>query len=185
MFEQTKIKVSTIETIDFNDIIEISNHCFGESFITTNKLNETFISEGVFLKIAYNQLTIGFCMVKNIPNTELEALYGTNSKLDHIFLFQTIAIHPKCQRKGFGTKLIQKVIQEIKSKFIKSALYYPSWDEPKSQAFCKTVLKNGFKEYKTYKNFWFDDSLANNYTCIICGEPPCTCSMKLFCWEIN
>ena len=181
----TRASISKIQLNDFNSISRISDACFGLNYITTELLSSMLAEPGIFNKIELENNLIGFCLVQitsgKVKDFEFEI--PEIVKEEEIAIVKTIAIHPNYQRKGFGTQLLKQVVQQINSQPTISSVYYPSWIESESDGFSKTVKNEGFKEIKLYQNFWLNDSLKHNYTCIRCGNPPCKCSMQLYRME--
>jgi len=173
--------ISPIETSDFKSITIISDLCFGANYLTISKLKKLLKKNGAFNKIEINNKIIGFCLAQIMqPNEKNLDFEVADSQTDKIAVIKTMAIHPNFQRKGFGTLMLKHAVKQIHSITNLSSIYYASWIESKSEGFCKSVKDEGFSEFKLYKNFWLNDSLQNNYTCIVCGNPPCNCSMRLY-----
>lgn len=177
-----KALISIIQPKDFDSITSISNACFGLNYITTKLLSNMLSEPGIYNKIVLENKLIGFCLAQilNTETKDLEFEIPDLQQEEKIAVIKTIAIHPNYQRKGFGTQLLKQVVHQINGVAEVYSIYYPSWIESESDGFSKSVKNEGFKEFKLYQNFWLNDSLKHNYTCIRCGNPPCKCSMKLY-----
>jgi len=173
--------ISEIEIRDFNAIKDISDHVFGSNYITLNQLNSILAIKNIQFKITLNSKLIGFCLTSMQDAKDIAEIFpGIITLSENIALIKTIAIHPEYQRKNFGSLLLKKVIKSIKQQNVSSEIYYPSWVEPKSEAFTKLLKNEGFIEYKTFLKYWHQISMISNFGCVKCGNPPCSCSMKLF-----
>ncbi len=173
--------ISDIQIRDLNAIKSISDSCFGSDYITLNQLNKNSLKKGIYSKTTINNNPIGFCLayIENYSNSEHD-FHIEKSANKKYAIIKTLAVTPQFQRKGYGIKLLQSVINKLNDQKNISDIYFQSWVESKSEGFTKLLKQEGFKEVKIYKKYWYLDSLQQNYRCIKCGNPPCKCSMRLF-----
>ncbi len=176
-----KTIISTIQIRDFNQVKDISDRCFGVNYLSINQLNKLISIEGFYLKLSVNSIVVGFCLAQKISIQQIKSdFYISETGPEKFGIIRTIAIVPEYQRKGMGSALLKKMVHkmEITGKF--SNIYYPSWVESHSAGFTKIIKREGFVEVGIYKNYWSNDSIAQNFKCIKCGNPPCNCSMQLY-----
>ncbi len=132
--------------------IEIIDKAFGENYSST-------YFDGEVLKA-------NFKMIQNENALLIYSLVG-----DKYYLNLIVANE---KGKGHGTKLLN-VFRDV----IASDFYLETWQYEGNKALISWIEKNGGEIVKVVENFWLADSIAENYSCSICGHP-CRCTMILY-----
>lgn len=163
-----------------SDIIQIATLCFGNKYITEDNLIEFEKSEFQSFIIKDNEKTVGFCLLRiNSKKTIQPAFKSYLPNKNKIGIIQTIAIIPEYQKQGFGSTLLKHCVVYLQKQKVDEILY-PAWKENNKDYFLNKLKAIGFSHIKTFQHFWKRESLTENYSCIKCGLPPCTCSLKLY-----
>jgi len=163
-----------------NIIIHIANRCFGNSFITEDSLEAFTKSDCQSFIIKSKDEIIGFCLLKIESRNSIQPEFKPYIPNKHkIGIIQTIAVLPEYQQQGFGSFLLKHCLNHLLHQKCDDILY-PAWIENNKDYFLNKLKSIGFAPIKTFHHFWKRDSLKENYSCIKCGEPPCSCSLKLY-----
>ncbi len=131
---------------------EIIDGYFGENYSST-------YFHGDILKSNY----------KSIQNENALLIY---SSIDDKYYLNLIVAREK--GKGHGTKLLDLFKDVVGADF-----YVETWLYEGNTGLIQWIEKNGGEVIKVVENFWLADSIAENYSCSICGHP-CKCTMILY-----
>lgn len=182
--QQTKSVISNLHSVDLSHVKRISDHCFGNNYLTVNTLNKILKHEGVFLKIELHSRVVGFCLAVMVESLTDEKWFSTTefkAMSDFPYgIIKTIAIDPKYQGNGLGSQLLESAVLKLEAKYQMENMFYPAWMISNQIRLKSKLLHLGFKFSKELKQYWFTESINQNYTCAHCGKPPCTCSLGLF-----
>lgn len=131
---------------------EIIDEAFGENYSST-------YFDGEVLKANF----------KMIQNDNALLIYSSVQNKYYLNL-----IVSKEKGKGHGTNLLN-VFRDI----IGVDFYLETWFYEGNKALISWIEKNGGEVVKVVENFWLEDSIAEKYSCSICGHP-CRCTMILY-----
>ncbi|HLY32873.1 MAG TPA: GNAT family N-acetyltransferase [Ktedonobacterales bacterium] len=93
-------------------------------------------------------------------------------------LIKSIAVSPAHQGRGVATQLIAHGMKELANQGAEH-LYSLAWVSGQSGChLCGVLTALGFREIREIERFWYQDSLANGYTCLVCGHP-CECAVRV------
>lgn len=178
---QSKVNIRLADQKDIEQIVAISNICFGDQYLTKQHISKQFEWYKYNYVAVIDANVVGFCFAQILSANDIYKIYGfSQNEKQNIALIKTIAVHPEYQRNKIASKLLNVIYCELQQNESKHKLLYPCWNEPVSTAFCNSLSHLGFKKLKQIDNFWYVDSLNNNYNCIKCGSPPCKCSLLLY-----
>jgi len=96
-----------------------------------------------------------------------------------IGVIKTIAIDDEYQGLGIGTELCYVAIQDLIMDNV-DIIICIAWKTNKGINISGILKKFEFNEAFTVNNYWYEDSIRENFFCPICGEPPCTCEAVVF-----
>lgn len=167
-----------------NDLVRISNLCFGDGFMQPNYFNTRINSTANDIVMQFDVQIAGFCLSSAIDNETLRTYpiqQPINSNRGAII--KTIAIAPEFQNNGLGSKLIEHLLKFYSGKNFNS-IYYPAWLENDKLFFYQKLKSIGFSTIETIPNFWEAASYKEHFICKRCGKPPCKCTMELLKLEI-
>lgn len=176
---QDNIKLREANTGDIDQIISISNRCFGAEYLTNEYISNQLSASKYNHVAILNNKVVAFCLAHQISALKMQELYGIAKESNlKIAIISCIAVHPDFQRQKLASKLLYKVFNELQLKLKPSEIIYPCWDEPVSKAFCKSLNILGFEKIIEIQNFWYYESLTKSFECIKCGNP-CKCTLIL------
>jgi len=106
---------------------------------------------------------------KSIQNENALLIY---SSIDDKFYLNLIVAKEK--GKGHGAKMLDMFKEILAADF-----YAETWLYEGNKGLIKWLKNNGGEVIKVVDDFWLADSIAENYSCSICGHP-CKCTMILY-----
>jgi GNAT superfamily N-acetyltransferase len=179
-----------IEFIQFHpdridEINYISQISFGEGFHNNTLLikpsNEIHAS-----LIQYKAQIIGYAIgikIYSIFPTASITKYQ-NVIIDYdchlpVYLIKEVAVLPNFQKKGLGSALLENQMQEAISNRCRSVFYF-LWKEGGNAYFKNKLTGTGFELKEELANFWYKESLEQQYSCPVCGTPPCKCHALVY-----
>lgn len=166
----------------YNSILTISEECFGLGYISLSKLK----ANGTFTWVCYaennNAKIVGFVSVRvaNIEDGTDILPIGYQSTL----ILQTLALYPEYRNLGYGTNMLESICKWAKSSKYQQLLYY-AWVESYHSYFEKKIAKVGFTLLKTIKEYWLVQSINQNFECLVCGAPPCHCTINIYLKKVG
>ena len=176
--------ISSLHIGDLTQVKRISDNCFGDNYLTINILNKIIDHQGVFTKIELGGEIVGFCLAVTIDSLVDSKWFSTEEYkqfTDFPFgVIKTIAIDPAYQNHGLGSKLLESTVLKIEAKYELENLFFPAWLVKNKSRLKGKLIKLGFRFTKELEQYWFNESINQNYQCSNCGNPPCTCNLRLF-----
>ncbi len=172
---------------DEDEILLISDNEFGKNFIDNNYLKK-FLNSGNakgIVALVENEV-IGFSffqwlLPEEIPNYILASNVWLKKKFKGIPLLgyrNLMAVKAEFQNRGVGKKLVEVSTNELKKRT--NVISSVVWKNNNSVPIEKLLTSQGFLPVKYCRNYWKEDSKRRNYSCIVCGIPPCTCSAEIY-----
>lgn len=164
-------------------IMRIAEKQLGDTYINEQELSENEVS--LYAK-AGNEV-LGFCIGKVIETNQFLKQHKTiaerNNKVlnstTKIGVLSSIAVNEKSKGRGVGTQLMNATLAAFESLGIKIVVM-TGWKSSKGIHIGGLAKIAKFDELFEVPNYWYDDSIKNNYKCPECGNPPCKCSAVLF-----
>lgn len=177
-----------IKTTDFSRIIHIADKQLGKDYVTTELLNQSLTKQECFCLVVEDNKTkkpIGFSFCLNINYEDAKALCKCTDKdlkelvfCDKIGYIKTVVIDKKYEGYGIGSNLVKECIEIMKkdgcTSFISTA-----WKHCGIINIANVLTKNGFIKTFEIPNYWYEDSIAEGYSCPQCGNP-CHCSCVIY-----
>jgi N-acetylglutamate synthase-like GNAT family acetyltransferase len=165
----------------FEEVLAISEVCFGQNYLTQEQLENYSGATNLSVVYRLNGKLIGFCLNEIYLKSNRKTAFSKSIKQTDFpaGIIKTIAITPKLQQKGYGSKLLDLSVSKLAKQSIKS-IYYPAWNETECDRFFLKLKKIEFNEITVIPDYWSRESVKNNYYCARCGAPPCHCSLSLF-----
>jgi len=100
-------------------------------------------------------------------------LHGGNTGL-----IKSIAVSQAHHGRGIATQLIAVGINEL-ARHGAERFYSLAWESRQSGChLCGVLASLGFREVRRIERFWYRDSLATGYACLMCGNP-CECAVRV------
>lgn len=170
-----------------NQVIDISNKTLGDQYLTESSLQNYINSPTNFgFVMVQNEIVLGFTSIVILTPQEFKQtvlkdndwFYFTTKEYSKIAWRKQLVVNPYYMNKGIGSKLYQLSSKAIEQK--SNAQICTAWKNDNNSAMINLLVKSNFKHIKTIKNYWNNDSIKNNYNCLICGKPPCKCSVDIY-----
>jgi ribosomal protein S18 acetylase RimI-like enzyme len=188
LVKRLDIKIRKAVRADTMTIVNLLDQELGEGWLTVEDIHKA-IDEDLLYVAAHNKKIAGFTLLRMLKTGDLEVElkghpYKIPRDLQHadssetIGFIEAIATDPAYQRRGIGTKLVEKsicVLQKNGAEIITAM----GW-KTKDVHIGPTLLAQGFKERVEFENFWLEESKKEPYDCPECGAPPCYCGAVLF-----
>jgi hypothetical protein len=167
-------------------VLDIANITLGENYLTRVSLNQFLNSKSHFAFVSIeDKKVLGFVssiiltpiQLKNIVLKENDWFYELAKNHSKIAFRKHTIVNPIFLNIGVGTKLVKfsnNIIDSLCDLQISTV-----WKKNDENIMSKLLLKNEFKFIKSIPNYWEKNSLNNNYSCPICGIPPCICAASV------
>lgn len=179
------IKISQLDKSHIDSLFEIADTQLGKGFIERKRL----LSPYSFTNIALegNEL-IGFSCGEIQKSRDLiisngmfpDSIKKLLLKYETIGITKSLAIRNDKQNRGIGTSLFAQRIKNF-SRMGAGAIIMPGWQYPDGTTTIDGIARRfGFRKLETVKNYYYHDSIKRQYTCPVCGEPPCKCSAVIY-----
>ena len=154
----------------------IVNVTLGEGYIDVAKIKSSGYQKYQIYIIQKQHQILGIAWVKWLSRENIIA--KSRNKLSFANLtphIDVIAIHPKFQKKGIGKQLFNLITQN--QNHSKTLCF--AWDNHGKVHLHNLLSKHHFKAIIGFKNYYLKDSLAQGFSCSVCGFP-CTCGIKIY-----
>jgi ribosomal protein S18 acetylase RimI-like enzyme len=176
--ENMEIEIQNINRKHFYEIINLSDHVFGEGYIKEELLELYIKSEIKFGYVAiYNSKFSGFILNQITLENLNKNLNFELSEQDKIGVIKSIAIKDQFQKKGIARKLIEKSLKAF-GETIKKIICI-AWDNPDNHLI-NLLNKFNFTYCQTIPEYWKNESLISKFKCKKCGKPPCSCTAQIW-----
>jgi ribosomal protein S18 acetylase RimI-like enzyme len=171
---------------EMDQIINISDHCFGKGYYTRNQLKGLGKSaHKIWIAGSSPDRVMGFAICSILSDIELAKKLGPDRiqpilKGQKAGVLQTVAIGHEYRGMGIGRSLAVRVLEYIEGQGVPdvfSFLWYNKQNPPNAMGLMKALF---FEEFGEIEAFWYQDSLVRQYHCLTCGPPPCRCSARVF-----
>ncbi|MCB9359725.1 MAG: GNAT family N-acetyltransferase [Flavobacteriales bacterium] len=177
------MKIQQGNKSQINQLLLIANTAFGENFITKTELESYINHPNKYLFVAFtNDKIAGFITAEVCNKAELLSNLLQQINLPHqtitVGWIKQVVVTPNNFRKGIANKLLEVVTITLKT--VCDTLFCISWKKGVVTPMSKLLEKNQFKLLQIAPNYWNNDSLLQQYSCNICGNPPCKCSAEFF-----
>ncbi len=181
--EQTINIISPLTDNDINEIIVITDNLFGSNYLTKQELQNYINNVNKIGIVAKNDSEIiGFQLLQiDTPDNILKTILREKdwfrkqfSKHQLIGVLKTLAVKEKYHNQGIGTLLTKKSLDIFKKKA--DLIISVCWDKNRNNSISKILEKFNIALVHEIKEYWKNDSIKNNYSCKICGSPPCRCN---------
>lgn len=178
------IKILPMQKSMLQEVSQIAAMTLGSSFV-----DENIFKNDINLCAVIDTKVVGYITSKFINKEYLKKILK-NKKLDlleaskSIAYIDSIAIHDEYSNKGIGTKLFKSTILKLIENNIEFAIM-AGWKNGTEINIKALALKEGFKEEFEIKEFWKEDSLAQNFDCTACGKPPCLCTAVIYTKKLS
>jgi ribosomal protein S18 acetylase RimI-like enzyme len=95
-----------------------------------------------------------------------------------IALIQTISVSEHHTGLGIGKQLTNAILNQV-NRISKTTLSLV-WEHQNGTPLAHILSQCGLKLQVKIPNYWYYDSIQNNYDCKYCGTPPCQCTMMVY-----
>ena len=92
--------------------------------------------------------------------------------------FEALAVEPASRRRGLGRALTVIGLDWMRERGCAAAVTI-SWRSGRDDSSAELFRRLGLREGRTVERFYYEESLADGWTCPVC-RGPCTCSATLF-----
>ncbi len=182
--------IKTINLLTNNDIdnlLIIADNLFGRGYLSKNEL-QRYIDDKTktCIVVKINNEIVGFQLMQTIKPEEIASLALKEpqwfkkqfSSCNSIGVLKTIAVKDKFKNQGIGTLLTTESIKILNEK--SNCILSICWDKKENTVISSILEKCGMIQVRKIPEFWKNDSIEKNYSCNICGEPPCTCNAIIY-----
>lgn len=191
LISKANFQIDTPDTLDWPVIVRICNEALGENYI--DSLNRQALR---FYVARHRKLAIlGFAALETFAAGQLTKVYPQIEahKLPHalqhcdalglVRSIKALAIDPKFQRRGIGTKLFGLA----EAKCVDSdtnAIVAPAWRQGEIINSKRMLEARGYSLAANVADYWKDDCQKGVFRCPAKEEQlPCVCSLSLY-WKL-
>ena len=180
--------IGSITENDIPAVLTIADHELGKDYLTSDLLHDyASAQEKYVFEIAKSgNDIIGFCVSIVTSKDELKEYIKTKKPIKEfefskkIGLIKTVAVKHSFKGKGVGSKLVSNSLIQLQNKHGIRSFCSIGWKN-NNKINIEGVLKRlGFTILKEIPEYWASDSIEKEYTCIVCGDPPCKCPAVIF-----
>jgi len=181
-------EIYPLEASFIKGCIEIGNSQFGNGFVTELELLNTIKSSNRFGLVSKTNDCISGFVLASIYNSfeELNPILISNSnwfkhRFEHkypIALIQTIGVSEHHIGLGVGKQLTHAILNQV-NRLSRTTLSLV-WEHQNGTPLAHILDQCGLKMQIKMPNYWYSDSIQNNYECKYCGTPPCHCTMMVY-----
>lgn len=187
MTNTSALMIRSMEEDDIVTVLSISSEVFGDGYMDGLSLYYILSSTGEIPLIAeVHGHTVGFALGQIMHPAELSLLLHmripATTKGTRDGLLKTIAVTRSAQGHGVGSALARTLLKQLSFRGARDA-YAVAWEHGNTVPIRKTLESHGLVEVSRVPHYWREDSLELEYTCVGCGEPPCTCLAVIFAME--
>jgi N-acetylglutamate synthase-like GNAT family acetyltransferase len=176
-----KIRIANLQ--DVERILTISHQVLGKDYLTFGSLQET---NKQFLVAEKSEQIIGFTGLHFVSFAYLRYLLEKYPiqlpDFDDEMLIckmNTLAVLPEFQQRGIG-KQLHLARLELAQNLGYKHFFLMAWKHPQQGIQAeKLLLQTHFEKIIELPNFWYQESLLQQYECAACGNP-CLCTAALF-----
>lgn len=149
------------ELSDIPSLVSLSEQAFGKSFHNDSYFNSAISSSKNRCYInLYNDVLVAFLTILNTEN---------GLRIDSVVVDET---H---RGKGMASQLFEEVLTDYNSERLQVFVWKESPDG-NLEAICQRF---GFNKVDEISNYWYEQSLNNEFICKRCGNP-CYCTAILY-----
>ena len=191
IFSLEKITITSFQEQFKDELLAISDQQFGKSFLDENAINYYTSNKYCKVIIATDENHLAGFSILEFCTFE-EAMSSLNIKLtwfhesinlnDIVCIRRHMAVHPGILNSGVGTKLLEEGQKMAHGKA--KAVLSIAWENTNTTPMKKLLEKFSFQKISELNNYWFNESLERNYSCGLCGSPPCTCSAIVYAFYL-
>jgi GNAT superfamily N-acetyltransferase len=183
-----KIQIQSITESYYGNVLELSSRLLGKGYlpnIPRLDKNKTVLlvalSSKTFIGFAYARITEknnlnGILKNRTIdipPDIKLADERGT------LGLLKTVCVEPDSQGRGVATILIKECLNNLVTLGAETLISI-AWKSSAGVQIGGVLSKLGFREWITLDKFWAEESISQNFSCPVCGNPPCSCSAVIY-----
>ncbi len=180
--------ISPINQADFKEILTLSDKLLGAGYLDEMQLQKYLGDKhktGIVSKSSKGEIT-GFQLVLTCELDELLQMSVSEhnwfkeyfSSKAPIGVIKTVGVNPEYKNQGIGTLLTSKGIEILQKEA--TTIISMCWDQKDDTPFARVLEKCNIHLIKTIPAYWEEDSLAKEYSCKFCGEPPCLCAALIY-----
>ncbi len=184
---RNRIEIVAIESGHIPKILSIANTELGKGYLK----KEYLLHPDTLVHVAVNEHdeVVGFSCGKVVKTEELKRF--TNKKFPPHILNQlpkkknigvtlSLAVERSVQRTGIGTMLFESRNRAFFNSGA-ACILMTGWQKPDGTTAIKPLAeKYRFVPIGIIPKFFYRESLERNYTCPVCGPPPCLCNAVVY-----
>jgi ribosomal protein S18 acetylase RimI-like enzyme len=163
---------------------ELTNNTFGRDYISTDELDREqyqiiycYITDKLCGFVLFSILSIDD-VARHVSSIKPFPEFDKNP-FQKIGFIKSIAVDPNYRNQGIGKQLLKACLLEISAK--SNAVFSVCWlDKNGNSIFGEMLRKQGFIKTETFSDYWYSDSLKKQYSCALCGPPPCRCAAEVW-----
>lgn len=159
--------------------VVLFNAEFGKDYVIESQLNLNLESDnflGYTIIDNHSKDVIGVCL--GFTSYTPEVAFKLNPSKKYVYL-KSIVVKRDFHGIGLGSQLLNKFIEISLS--IKQGVFSTVWiNKNNTSAFEQMLKKACFVKHSEHLNYWMERSLVEKFECKVCGNPPCTCTMRVY-----
>jgi ribosomal protein S18 acetylase RimI-like enzyme len=186
--EKRKIQIQPITQSYYTNVLDLSSRLLGKGYLPA--IPQSDKNKSVFLVAISSKKFIGFAYARITEKDELKVILKNRKiyippdikradEAGTLGFLKTVCVEPDFQGRGVATTLIKECLNNLVTLGAETLICI-AWKSSAGVPIGGVLSKLGFREWITLDKFWAEESKSLNYSCPVCGDPPCNCSAVLY-----
>ena len=183
-----KIQIQSITKSYYGNVLELSYRLLGKDYFPA--IPQSDKNKIVFLVAISSKKFIGFAYARITKKDDLNVILK-NRQIDippdikladetgTLGFLNTVCVNPDFQGRGVATILIKECLNNLVTLGAETLICI-AWKSSAGVKIGGVLSKLGFREWITLDKFWAEESISQNFSCPVCGNPPCNCSAVIY-----
>ena len=189
LFKRTpKIQIQSMTDDYRTNVLQLSSRLLGKGYLPT--ISQSDKNKIVSLVAISSKKLIGFAHAKITEKDDLNVILK-NPQIDippdlkladetgTLGFLKTVCVEPDFQGRGVATILIKECLNNLVTLGAETLICI-AWKNSAGVQIGGVLSKLGFREWITLDKFWAEESISQNFSCPVCGNPPCNCSAVIY-----
>lgn len=183
-----KIQIKSITESYHGSVLALSSRLLGKGYLPD--IPQLDKNKTVLLVALSSKKFIGFAYARITEKDDLNVILK-NRTIDippdlkladergTLGLLKTVCVEPENQGRGVATILIKECLNNLVTLGAETFICI-AWKSSAGVQIGGVLSKLGFREWITLDKFWAEESISQNFSCPVCGNPPCNCSAVIY-----
>ena len=186
--KKIQLNIEKLTPGDLCVAVEMIDSVLGKDYINIDHFSELLSDNRVTCyKAIYKQRIVGVAIACIMDyETAREYLKLDKTQMPHslkvskdIGILKTVAVAEDMQGKGVGTALVEKLEKMFVENDIHSIVCV-AWQHDNIENISGIMKRNTYTSKLVIKDYWYNDSIEQGFSCPVCGSDGCHCSANIY-----